>query len=383
MDHRRCAECKGRGYCGLPTCPVMSRFRASLKIRPTDSYMGGAPSVFIGSYGYPKVSGGPLMVDESGTPPEWVAKGYNIDDIVGMRARTIRGTSDISKLEGPVQEIALSQTSLDVEAAFEKPVLFDLRFDGTLTPVGLSGDIKRLDVLDNARTTAMIERVSGDTDLRATEAAGMLYADGVDVYHITKMLTAGLLGVKRHIVPTRWGITAVDEMVTADLRKRIARNQPSGSIQVFCATLYGNTIACILIPGDWKYEMVEIWQKNSLWAKDEDVIVSDMEGDKKSKYSPIAGAYYAARLAVADHLRKEGQSARAVVVRQTSGDYWAPLGSWVVREAARQAMEGRPLLCDTLDEATAAVSGMLSSPKWLIHSRLIPEIRTQRTLFDF
>ncbi|WP_281175222.1 hypothetical protein [Methanogenium cariaci] len=42
-----------------------------------------------------------------------------------------------------MQEIALSAVPpLDVEVAFTRPVAFDLRFDGTITPpVGLSGGI--------------------------------------------------------------------------------------------------------------------------------------------------------------------------------------------------------------------------------------------------
>jgi hypothetical protein len=378
-----CARCKGRGLCGLAKCPIISRFQASVKIRPQDSYMGSSPSIFIGSSGYPAVRGGPLLINESDAPPDWLKNAYTIDDIVGIRARTIRGMAPAGTIEESIQEIALSQTPIDVEASFHKPVHFDLTFDGTLAPVGLRGDLRRLDVLGNPRIERQVDKITSDTDLRTTEAVSALYGGGIDTYRITPLLTAGLLGVKRHIVPTRWAITAVDDMLGTDLRKRIAGNPPLETIRVFCGELYANRIICLLVPGDWKFEMVEIWQENSLWAGDTETIISDGEGRKKSGYSPIAGAYYSARLAVAEYLERIGRSARIVVVRRVTGGYWAPLGTWVIREASRKALQSQPKLCHTLAEATAHVTRCMRSPTWLAHSRLIPEIRTQRTLADF
>ena len=380
-----CAECKGRGLCGLPKCPVTSRFHATLKMKRTDSYMGDAPSVFVGSRGYPNMSGGPLLINESDSPKSWLSKGYTIEEIVGVRAQTIRGSSDLSSLtlEGQMQEIALSDVPLDVEVSFKKPVLFDLKFDGTLAPVGLAGDIKKLDVLDNGKTSRAVDRITSDTDMRATEAVSELYKEGIDVYHISQLLTSGLLGVKRHLVPTKWGITAVDDMVSARLRKDAARFPPLQSVQVLSATLYGNQIICILIPGDWKYEMIEIWEKNSLWSQESDTIICDGERRKKKGYSPIAGAYYSGRLAVADHLNRLRRAAGAIIIRRITGEYWAPLGTWVIREATRKAMEAKPVQCNTLQDAVRTASGIMGSDKWVGHSRLVPEIMTQKSLFDF
>jgi len=132
-----CSQCKGRGMCGLPRCPVMERFHASVRVKPADSYMGGAPSVFVGAHGYPKVAGGPLLIGESDNPEVWVEKAYTIDEIVGVRSRTIRGNAvAASRGADAMQEIALSAVPIDVEVAFTRPVAFDLRFDGTIAPVG-------------------------------------------------------------------------------------------------------------------------------------------------------------------------------------------------------------------------------------------------------
>jgi hypothetical protein len=381
----RCAECKGKGFCGLERCPIMSRFYALAPIRPTDHYQGSAPSVFVGSYGYPRVAGGPLMINDADNPPDWVARGLGIEDIVGIRARTIRGTAGSGRLADNLQEIALSSLPLDVEVRFTKPVSFDLRFDGTIAPVGLSGAIRKMDVIDNARVDRAVDRATSDTDLSATDACAILHASGTDVYQISQLLTAGLLGLerKRHVVPTRWAITAVDDTVSKRLKKKIARYPPLDGIQVFSASLYGNHIVCLLIPGDWKFEMIEIWGKQSLWAGEDETIARDGEGQTKSGYSPLAGAYYSARLAVTEYLESIQRSARVLVLRSITGEYWAPLGTWVVREATRNAMKGPGIPCATLQAGVNTASRILGFSHWLPHSRLIPELMTQKTLFDF
>ncbi len=348
----RCAECKGKGLCGLERCPVMSRFYARLQVRPGDRYQGSAPSVFVGSYGYPNVAAGPLMIDDSDNPPDWVARGLQIDDVVGLRARTIRGAGESKSVAGSIQDIALSSRPLDVEAQFVKPVTFDLRFDGTIAPIGLTGAIRHLDVLDNPRVERPVDRVTSDTDLSATEACGLLHSSGTDVYRITQLLTAGLLGSdkKRHIVPTRWAITAVDDTVSKRLKKKIA---------------------------------IEVWGRQSLWGQGDETIARDGEGLTKSGYSPLAGAYYSARLAVVEYLDGVQRSARVLVLRHVTGEYWAPLGTWVVREAARNAMRGPGTPCASLDQAVDLASRLVGFSHWQAYSRLIPELRTQKTLFDF
>jgi len=71
------------------------------------------------------------------------------------------------------------------------------------------------------------------------------------------------------------------------------------------------------------------------------------------------------------------------VLRNITGEYWAPLGTWVVREATRNAVRGRKIGCVTLPEGVDTASRLLGLSHWLPYSRLIPEIMTQKTLFDF
>jgi DNA repair protein NreA len=384
----QCAVCKGKGLCGLPSCPITRRFHALKDTRPVSEYMGASPSVFVGSYGYPRVVGGPLMINDSDNPLDWVRQGFSIDDIVSVRSRTIRGGSDLDvKIPniGKVQEIALSARPLDVEVAFEKPVSFDINFDGTVTPVGMSGAMKKLDVIDNASVSRIVDRCTSDTDLKATEAARIMFENGTDVYKITNLLTAGLLGVKRRVVPTRWAITATDDMISTSIKREVIKMPALPEYQVFSGTLYGNTICFILIPSnDWRFEMLERWQKHSLWSGDEETIVVDGErGLSKPKYSPIAGAYYSARLAVLEYLKSIGRCARVLCIRDISGEYWAPLGTWVIREAAHASLSSPADRVGTLQEALTSASQKLGTSFWIQKMGLLRDIRQQKTLFEF
>jgi hypothetical protein len=379
----QCAVCKGKGMCGLPRCPIISRFHAQAAVKPASSYQGSSPSVFIGSYGYPDVRGGPLLINDSDNPPEWINRNLGMEDIVGIRARTIRGNSGLPAVSGDLQEIALSSLPLDVDVSFERPVAFSLNFDGTVAPVGFSGSVKTLDIIGSARVDRAVDKITSDTDITATDACLTLRDSAIDVYQITKLMTAGLLGKWRKFVPTRWAITAVDDTLSTGLKHEIVRFPPIEEICLFHGEIYGNRIACILLPGDWKYEMIEIWGKQTLWGGDEDVIVQDREGMTKHGYSPISGAYYSARLAVCEYLKSIRRSARVIVIRSISGEYWAPLGTWVIREATRKAMAAPPLCCGSLDMAVSQAVMVIGSGEWVSHSTLIPELRTQRTLFQF
>ncbi|MDD1697022.1 MAG: hypothetical protein LUQ36_01530 [Methanoregula sp.] len=379
----RCAECKGKGMCGLPRCPVVSRFHAQAALKPASSYQGSSPSIFIGSYGWPDMHGGPLLTNESDSPPDWLDRNLGIEEVVSIRARTISGRSILPSVADNLQEIARSTIPLDVDVVFEKPVAFSLNFDGTIAPVGFTGPVKKLEVLGNARVERVVDRIISDTDVGAADACKALRGSAIDVYQIANLLTAGLLGKRRTFVPTRWAITAVDDTLSVQLKKEIARYPPIEDIRLFTGEIFGNRIVCILVPGDWKYEMIEIWGRRTLWAGEEEVIVQDREGLTKKGYSPISGAYYSARLAVSEYLHRARRSARVIVVRSISSDYWAPLGTWVIREATRKAMAHPPVTCESLAAAVNQASAILGSDTWVHHSLLIPELRTQRTLSHF
>lgn len=380
-----CISCKGKGLCGRDHCPVTARFHALLSTTPRAEYTGTSPSVFIGSHQYPQVSAGPLLTPDADHPPSWMEKNLSIQDIVGIRAGTIRGTTAPHRYEENLQEIARSSVPLQVETAFEKAISFDLRFDGMVAPVGMTGAIRSFDVIDQAKTTRVVDRITSDTDLSASGACRELGAGGTDTYRIISLMSAGLLGTgrSRHLVPTRWAITAVDDTLGKELKQQVFRYPGYEGISLFYARRFGNAIAVILLPGDWEFEMIEFWGGGSLWAGGTEQVVVDREGRTKTGYSPITGAYYSARLAVLEHLTTIRRNARVLVIRWITSEYWAPLGTWVIREVTRQAMAAPPARFDDIPAVTAAASRQLGMDRWVPHCTLLPRIKAQRTFADF
>ena len=350
---------------------------------PTTTYSGSAPSVFIGSFRYPNVQVGPLMTDDLDLPTEWIMRGLTIEDIVQIRAQTLRGITPQSRFISDLQELSLSRTPLTVDVSFEKAVVPDVLFDGTVSPIGLSAPIQKMEVTDNAKVDRVVDRVTSDSDMRATDGCLLLHDRGIDVYRITRLLSMGLLGQKRHIVPTRWAITATDDMIFSGLKQEFLNCTHIDGIRLFSATLYGNKIVCLFFPGDWRYEMIEVWGPQSLWGGLKGTIATDRERKRKASYSPITGAYYSARLAVAEYLAKNDRTASVLIVRSISSAYWAPLGTWVIREATRHALSTQPRTFDTIDDAVAAASTEVGFSSWVNSSQLIPYLRTQKTLSYF
>lgn len=380
-----CISCKGKRLCGREQCPITTRFHAQMQTMPKADYVGTAPSIFVGSYHYPEVSAGPLLTSDGDHPPDWMNQNLSISEIVKIRASTIRGTGTPPRYEENLQEIARSSIPLGVETTFERPVFVDVRFDGFVTPVGMTGNIRSFDLLDSAKVDRVVDRIADDTDLNAASACHELSQGGIGTYQIINLMSAGLLGAEktRHMVPTRWAITAVDDTVGKFLKSQIFRLPDYQKISLFFAQRFGNAIAVILLPGDWQFEMIEIWGGGSIWAGEEETIVVDREGRKKTGYSPITGAYYSARLAVLEYLSTIHRNARVVVVRWITSDYWAPLGTWVIREVTREAMKGLPRYFDDIPSVTAATSARLGMNRWEPHSTLLSFIKNQRSLADF
>jgi len=56
------------------------------------------------------------------------------------------------------------------------------------------------------------------------------------------------------------------------------------------------------------------------------------------------------------------RQATALLVREISEKYWAPLGVWVVREVAREALLRPPRKFETLEAALADMATRLRTP---------------------
>ena len=223
-----------------------------------------------------------------------------------------------------------------------------------------------------------------DRDASAATALVELYSSGISVDHISRLLSLGLLGKKRKLVPTRWSITASDDMIGKALKGTVLDNPQLNDYYLFSGEGLGNHFEILLLPRPFSFELIEIWMPRSIWAE-EGFIGTDIEdAQPKKNYSSLAGGYYAARLAVLEHLAEQGRHAAVLAVREISESYWAPLGVWVVRDAARKAMSSVPQRFSTLHEALVEVERRIKTPsiQWQKTSKLLAG-PIQRSLADF
>src|SRR5436309_4800540 len=195
------------------------------------------PGVFVGRFGYPNVSVGPMVPSISGdteildTPEWWMGKGF--DEIVDFRYSLRRGyakakVSDAQKggrLIETLQEVAMMTKPVDTELVLTRPPrkILDLREDSQ--PFG---PIAPLDSFQagNSSVDDRIEKAFYDGDLVADDAVLQLYRNGVLVTRIQRAFSLGMFGEnkRRKLVPTRWSITAVDSNLSLRLMARVRKH---------------------------------------------------------------------------------------------------------------------------------------------------------------
>ncbi len=402
-----CLVCRGgRMLCGRPKCPIQSRIDAtrplSQKISDTSLFGASPPAVFVGQWGYPAVSVGPMVPPVSGDetrvlddPGNWYGK--SIEEIIDLRSTLVRSNfrADVRTARRPdrlldlTQELAMSSDPVDTEVWLRKPPTLQVRYDGILAPMGPSGIIRDARLTENPSVDRAVDRAVSDSDLLATDALWDLRSGGIDVYQTSRLLTAGLLGMKkdRRLVPTRWAITAVDSNVSNRMRSEVTKYQELSDILLFSSEYLGNHFEILLFPGPYTFELIEMWLPRSVWVESGPAqVIADYEDWRpKRGYSPLAGGYYATRLAVLEHLESVRRQATALAIREISSDYWAPLGVWVVRETARRAFSSPPQRFDTLEDALAEMARKFKVPRerWSAESTLVRELRTQLRLEHF
>jgi hypothetical protein len=209
----------------------------------SDSINGSSPpSVFVGSYGYPKVGVGPMLPPIHGdttlldNPERWIGK--SLEEIVNFRLNLVRGIQKLSieSTEGRfienLHEVAMSSRPIDSDLQFHKTTFPITTIDGENPPFGPIGDIKSAK-FSSGRTEKSIERVYYDHDLTAQDAILTLYNSGIEISKIQKCFSVGMFGKKRKLVPTKWSITATDDIISKSLVSEILELDLIDSCRVF------------------------------------------------------------------------------------------------------------------------------------------------------
>jgi hypothetical protein len=359
------------------------------------------PSVFIGRIGYPYVYAGPMVppVHEDTSlmdiPELWFGK--SMDEIVGFRSMLVRGMHRVNvwrfeeagRIMEQTRELALSVDSVDVELALMKPPRRSLILDDDVQPFGPSAPVRDLHV-GNARWDQQIEKAYYDADLKAVDAVKGLYSDSVMVTKIQRAFSVGAFGLEqnRRLVPTRWSITAVDDILSKNLREKVKTHPEINEYRVYESRYLDNIFEVLMLPQAWSYEAMEAWYPGTIWnpTGESVMIYGDWEGfEGRTTYASIGGCYYAARLAVCELLEKERRQATVIVLREAHPGYIMPVGVWQVRENVRNAMRQAPLKFRTLDEALMHVSNQFQIPlsRWIQNSKLLQDALYQKRLTEY
>jgi hypothetical protein len=200
----------------------------------------------------------------------------------------------------------------------------------------------------------------------------------------------GSFGVEknRRLVPTRWSITAVDDILGKDMARQTKNYPLINNYEIYESDYLGNRFEVLLVPDAWSYEAYEAWYPGTVWnpSTSHVAIITDWEGyNGRSKYASMGGCYYSGRLAVMEHLMKERRQARVFIIREAYPDYILPVGVWQVRENVRNAMRQPPLVYDTMDEALARLKSRLSIPleQWMDAGFLLRQTISQRKITDY
>ncbi|MCG2828706.1 Nre family DNA repair protein [Methanothermobacter sp. K4] len=341
----------------------LKRLTRDLKMRSIDvgEELEGAtpPSVFIGSWNYPRVYAGPMIAPMQGeveifdSPERWIPESKTQEEIIDYRLNLIRGKQLVgvrdldNHLVEKLQEISLSSGAIESEAQFRKKPR-GLFFSEEQTPHGPSAVLENFEI-ENVKWDRELERAHYDTDLRAGEAIVELHRKGTPFSAIQKALSVGALGDarKRRLVPTRWSITACDSTLADHFHRRVLEYEILDTYRVHEFESLKNRYLILLTPSEWQYEWMEAFIKRDGRA----MIFSDHETLKgKGGYSRVGGCYYSARMAVLEALDREEKQAGAIILREAYPGY-VPLGVFNVRENVKNAMRVRPHEFNSLKEA--------------------------------
>jgi hypothetical protein len=383
---------------------MRAKSRLKTKIKSPEIFGSTPPATFVGRFGYPKVNLGILVPPQIGdttlmdSPKLWHEKRVDVGKILEFRSSLINSrkqnivdATKPNKFLDVVQEIAISSKPIDTEILLRKIPKFSMTFDSSASPFGPSELVKKVRLTENTKVPKRLDYITSDDDLKAKKAIIDLYEHDQDVYGLSRILSVGLLGLKkqRKLVPTRWAITAVDSSIADNLLEEVKNYQSINEYLLFESNYIGNYFEVLLMPTEWMFEQVEMAVPGGLWSQGmrEPNVISDHEfyWGRKKYAKQVAGAYYSGKLAVLEYLTKIRRQAGALIVREIRPEYFSEVGVWKIREAVREAMRKKPLRFDSLEYAIKRIDNMLKikSKTWSKNSKVFENIKKQKRISEF
>ncbi len=260
-----CPACKRNGRVFCPHSNSLF-VKAEVDRKLSESIEGPSPpNMFVGTYGYPDISAGPMI--SIGATVDDPAKMYGLEysEIIRQRSNMVIGRQaqnifTRSRKIGELQDAVMSVKDVDMEAVFrEKPRLM-LSMDNILQPMGPSATLKDFSVIGNPSVPRVVDQIRED-NIRTVDAVDELAGRGFDSHYLTKLLSAGIFGRKeqKKMVPTRWAITATDDMIGKQMLEKVRLLPQAEEFMVFSTEYLFNHFEVIVLPGAFEFEQFEAW----------------------------------------------------------------------------------------------------------------------------
>jgi DNA repair protein NreA len=394
-----CIFCKSKFH-DYRSCPMSYKVakRAEIKESFKQDYFGQAPNIFIGRHGYPHIRVGILgteQYDKHDDPKAWTAEQTPIPKIVALRSSlvnsffntTIKSFND--RFADVAKEVSLAKRPVDVEIGLEKRPAFRLTFNTDVQPHGPNVALKQAKITENVPVDTRVDKAASANDLLAGDAITTLAKKGIDEHFLTKAFSMGNFGIpiERKLVPTRWSITAVDDILGKQKIDEIKRYAESDCIAYFGGH-YGNYYLILFFDEKWSYELFEQYWPTGGTDMPAETDHEPYEG-RKDYVHETAGGYYAARIGILEKLLEHKRQSSVLAIRIITEEYSAPLGVWVVREAVRKALSSEPMrfadrnLMKSYAQSFLKRKFSFDLSTILGRSRLVKELWGQKKLGEF
>ena len=350
------------GDCGKGRCPICARNNAIYKVKnkiEKENFTSDAVSPFVGRFGYPNVNVGILAPPEQSenswlydSPKFWANQNFGIPQIVDFRSSLLNSRDNVNikkkiKLIELSQDIAMSSKPIDVEIKLKEKPKFQLNLDSHMAPTGPNAKLKKATITENPKIHTKVYKVFDDIDLKANEAVNYLYENNFDENFLSRILSVGTIGLKkdRKLVPTKWSITATDDIIGKNLIKELKDFSEINSHYAFFGNYLGNYYLILMFPEIWSYELFESYVPQD-WNFSKPLrFTTDFENNygRKNYAQETAGGYYTVRLAILEKLKEMKRQASVLALRFITDEYTMPLGVWVTRESTRKAISLKPI----------------------------------------
>ncbi|PIU76152.1 hypothetical protein COS75_00695 [Candidatus Pacearchaeota archaeon CG06_land_8_20_14_3_00_35_12] len=403
-----CAKCQGRGFCGK-SCRILNRIK-ELQPKIGLEFEGNSPpEIFVGKFSYPNVFVGILspptyteQAEKLSMPELWASENASINEILQYRSQLIYGrfknnvfnarkqNSWQNKRFEAMQEIAMASKPVATEFRLGKKPQLKAEFDNHVPIIGNPAPLEQARIQENPKIEKKVDYLANDSDAKANQGIRELYKSKIAVSNIIKILSAGLLGLKkqRKLVPTRWAVTATDDSISKEMLEKIKTYQEVSDILLFNSEYIGNHYEILLLPSEFQFEVIEAKMSGSVWNPQGTMYISqDYENfyGRKDYAEDVTGAYYANRLAVCEFLMKIRRQASCLFMRECRPEYWAPCGVGILRECSRHAFMERVEKFSTIKEALQSAQKRLrlNISTFSSKSRILQEYKKQQKLNRF